>query len=167
MKKEEAEKKILLVCRSTDHYYRFYRINCFLEQNGFKVIALFDRHWSGSVSLEEMRTRFPDLQQTPFAWGKRRQGFTSRVTYFVRELRSYRNYLLISGQSSYYAERWLSYLPNLFQKIFSLRPGRFLLKSRGAGFVLRRFEELTPAVSAIKSEIRALRPAAVIASPRN
>jgi len=134
--------KILFALRSKSHLpYLSSVIDAFADDT---VEVLFDKGWTKTLDDR---------------WMKRRG---SKFVFFLRELRSYANYIN-RKQSEYYINRWRYYLP------FGVR---WIVKFEWVKWVLSVIpfdviESLIPACHEVSGDIKRIDPDVVIATPAN
>ena len=160
--------KVLFVIRSIEyiHYYR--SIIETLCERGHTVELLFDKGWSREANhepLNDMCTTYPNLS---WGWSLRRKGLWRPILFTLRELRSYRRYLLIEGQSDYYRDRWLRYVPFLLRVMLKYVPGtNALLRASLAGKFLQWIEQITPPAHNVLQDVKQRAPDIVLVTPLN
>lgn len=153
--------RILFVVRSLQIFHYYESIEASLKFRGHHVSILFDKKWSS----EESRTA-EDVKE-PYEWAvEPAHNLRRRFLLFFREVRSWRRYLLIQNQSSFYAERWLKYVSPKFRAFIKVFPFlKFLIKTSATGKFLERFEKKTLADAGIIADIKKYNPDVVIAGP--
>ena len=151
--------KVLFVIRSAVIYHYYESIVRALRARGHMVTVLFDREWTNEATIP---------QGIEFAWARPRTGRWKRILFASREILSYRRYLLVKDQSSFYAERWLKYVsPKLRFASKHFLGLRSLIKTNFVGQLLRRIEYRTAPDSMIAKDIIERAPDVVVCSPVN
>ncbi len=151
---------VLFVIRSAQIYHYYESIVAALGKRGHRVTLLFDKDWTGDEYIA-------DVGQ-PFEWAHVRSGWERRILFAARELLSYRRYLLIKYQSSFYAERWLKYVSPKMRFFIKRVPGvQRLIKTNIVGALLRLVERLAPPDHMISEDIKRRAPDVVLATPVN
>ncbi len=164
--------RILFVFRSINliSYYR--SIVEELCGRGHEVKVFFDKKWSKRdrfgaaevlAEMKENNARF-DYELVESS-----RGFSRHILSPLREIRNYRRYLIVGGQSDFYRRDWINFLPRRARP-FLLKKNSFanrIIKNRVAGFMLGLVENIGPADSQIKTKLTTLKPNAVVVSPAN
>ena len=156
--------KILFVVRAAEifHHQAMLRI---LTSRGHSVLFLFDKHRSQPGDLKKV---------DEFAVGNSRMKHRPAVArndkwcfflFFLRELRTYRRYLVVEKQSPFYLRRWAGYLPRRLRSIVELWPVNWMLKLSIAGKMFALLERAIPPDARIMEDIRAFAPDVVFCSP--
>ena len=164
--------KILFVFRSINliSYYR--SIIEELCRRGHEVDVFFDKKWSkkdrfgAAEVLAEMKksnTKF-DYELVESS-----RGFSRHILAPLREVRNYRRYLIVGGQSDFYRRDWINFLPKKLRPLLANKNSlaNKIVKSSLIGAILRIAENATPADSKIREKIRKYQPDAVVVSPAN
>lgn len=155
--------KILFVIRAPEHFPRYNSIIDVLCQRGHQVTALFDQSWASNSDIEKLnkfKDAFPSFQ---YQWLINRHDRWTGLIFFSRSLLTYRRFLLIKNQSSFFRERWHNYLP------FWLRwptnaPGiKKILTTKLAGRLLQALEQAAPADARITDQLKKYQPDVLIA----
>lgn len=158
--------KILFVIRTYRHIYYYRSILDALVKRGHKTLLLCSRGLTKGIAVDEIKALEKQHGEgVDFDWAKEYPAWGT-VIFHVRELLSYRNYLLIEGrQSKFYENRWKGYLHPKLQLIFNWSSARLLLKTGTVGFLLNLFELLTPPKNEVVSHLKSFGPDIVVASP--
>ena len=165
---------ILFVIRNTSAIYSYKSILSAMLLRGHRVEASFERleeNWTGGFYLEplkEFKRAFPAFS---YHWSYQRKDFWVTALQYVRTILSYRRFLCVSGQSPYYRDRLVSYLP--LPLSLALRAPilgsavRFLLKRNSAGAALWFLEHRIPPSPLLIDQIKRISPDVVVASAGN
>jgi hypothetical protein len=162
--------KVMFVGRSTSHFSYYETIIAALHARGAVVDLVLDKHWSkenlggASGAISEFQALNPWFS---FRWLQRRSDRLRNTIFKLRELRSYRSYLVRPETTPFYIHRWRKYLAPGFQKLLDRRGASFLLRSPPAGWLLKAVEALTPPDPGILDFIRGAAPDVLILSPMN
>ena len=151
--------KILFVIRSLQIFHYYESIVVALKARGHEVSLLFDKKWSSEEFSNDIKY--------PYQWTVEQNGnFRRRILLFLREVRSWRRYLLIKGQSSFYADRWLKYVSPKFRFLIKIFPfSKFFIKTKLFGNFLKSFELSSLPDEQIIDDIKKRAPDIVIAGP--
>ena len=157
---------ILFVIRSCGEFSVFQSAIRAMADRGNRVHVLFDRGLSKKYSIEDLRKGESASSGILFDWAR---DVSRRGTFLfhVREILSYRRYLLMPEQEQFYAERWRRYLHPFLQKCVLWLPVRFLLRTGVVGACLRLFERFASAHPNAILHIQEIHPDVVLASPTN
>ncbi|MDZ4296059.1 MAG: hypothetical protein U1A16_01675 [Patescibacteria group bacterium] len=158
---------ILFVIRSVDQLRYYQSIIEALLRRGYRVRALFDKRWSRDSTTEALEEMKRLGRSFDYGWATPRTDRWRSLLFYLRELRSCRRYLLVSGQSAYYRERWFSYLPRTLRILLKTSLLRSLLKSSLCGTALRFAEHFIPPDERIRAELKEDIPAVVATGPVN
>src|SRR3989344_6246472 len=159
---------ILFVIRSVAyvHYYR--SIIEMLGTRNHTIMLLFDKEWSAGASQASLEDLCAKHKNVSWDWSVRRSGFWRPAIFVLRELRSYRRYLLHPEQSPYYRDPWLLYLPRPIRLACKHLPGtQALLRSSAAGAFLAWCERHTPPAKKVLEDVRSRKPHLLIVTPLN
>lgn len=154
-------KRILFIIRSTEHLSYYQSIINSLLKRGCFVKVLFNKNWSTDQKFEQRS------KNVEFGWSLIRQGALRPLIFLTREIRSYRRYLLVKGQSDYYKKRWQGYLPFIIQLLTKLNLVNDFIKTKLFGFILEQIEMLTPSDKSILKNVLEFNSSVVIAGPAN
>lgn len=151
--------KILFIVRSVQVFHYYESIVKSLNKNGYNVSLLFDKKWSGEEYLKDVKE--------PYGWTvELAHTLKRRLLLFLREIRSWRRYLLIKEQSSFYAERWLKYVSPKFRALVKVFPFvKIFIKTEFFGNFLENFEKKILADTGVINDIKKYNPDIVIAGP--
>lgn len=158
--------KILFALRDAEPFH-YKHIFLALARRGHHIRVVYDDKWTGEENLEGLRACTKEYAGIEYAVARQRKGITRTVLFFLRELLSFRRYVMVQGQSSYYKDRWRGYLPRRVQNILSLPGAEWLIGTSVAGIVLESIEKVIPPVPEIQEHIRAYDPDVIFASPLN
>ena len=156
---------IFVVRRAETLFSNYISIVRALCLKGHHLTVLFDKNPSsktGLRQLQELETQFPNLinYQQLFL---RSDWFFSIILLFTRSLWTYRRYLVVQGQSSFYEERWRrTQLPFLLQILVSFPLVDFILKTSFIDRLLHFIEENIPPGQKIIDQIQQHKPDVVI-----
>ncbi len=163
--------RVLFVGRSIGHFSYFDSVLAGLLDRQADVELLLDEHWSRKwiegldwSALEEFTERYPGLK---WSWLTRRSDRWREFIFGLRELRSYRSYLVRRETTPFYIKRWRDYLTPEWN--FRVKDPRFdrWLRSSTAGGLLRLAEAATPADQGIVDVIKNKNPDLLLISPMN
>src|SRR3989344_6092084 len=156
--------KILFVVRSAEHFSRYTSILRSIISRGHKLNILFDRKWSsgsGLRAIEEFKKQNPsiDFQDILF-----HQNYWRKfVLLVVRSLWTYRIYLVIENQSSFFKTRWRTrHMPVFLRILVSLPFSERILKTKFIDSLLRRAETSVPPSRKIVAHIKSHQPDAIV-----
>lgn len=162
--------KVLYMMR-TPGYLRFHRsVLEELSKLGCRITVLFDRNASQDA---DKILRLPDKQEYPEGvevdWALPGAAKHSRILRAVRNIRSYRRFLKVTGQGVFYKERWIKFLPAFLQFSISLAPrlSDTILKFSASGLVLKAIERLIPVHRGVKEEFLKRRVEVAVFAFRN
>ena len=158
--------KILFVSPSPSIFHYKSTLHAFLAR-GYQVRFLFDKKWTRFDGLLEVKEIFKDTPEVEFRPAVDRSDRWKKLLFYTRELRSYQRYLFVKNQSSFYRDRWKSYLPRTARRLFSHKTAEKLFATNLVRRLLAGIERLTPADKSIMDDIRAYAPHAILASPTN
>ena len=158
--------KIVFALRSWANVHYYHSLISALMARGHAVHLLFDAHWSANDPRDALDTLLAEHPEV--SWEHLRlRGVSRPWANAARELRSYRRYLVVKGQSDYYRRRWRRYLP-LFLKALVCVPGvNAVLASALVGKFFKWFEQGLSPVQEVVTNLRELQPDVVIAAPAN
>lgn len=161
---------ILFLGRSIGHFSYLETTIAGLLRRGASVELLFDKAWSrdrsgaDSKSVQEFKESYPELAT---GWALRRADGWRDFLFSVRELRSYRSYLVRRRTTPYYLRRWSKYLTPGWKQLIRKKWLRSLLKTPMADWTLRFLEWLAPCDPDILAFLSAKNPDVLVASPAN
>jgi hypothetical protein len=163
--------RVLFVGRTLEHFSYYSTVIAALLARGAHVELLLDEEWSkhskpsDHAALAEFREDHPDLLVD---WLVRRSDRWRETIFALRELRSYRSYLVRRPRpTSYYVERWRNYLSGHWLSLSENWWFRGLLSTPPAGWALSWAEAAVPADPDVMAHIGAKRPDVVVVSPMN
>lgn len=156
---------IAFVFRSVLHFHYYKSIVAALIGRGHAVAAYFDPKWSKDDSLEVVQGFARAHPTFTYAWAHKRNDWWREPLFYLRELRSYRRYLLVPEQSQYYKDRWLGYLPHVMRKAIRWRLVSWFLARRWVGHFFAFLENRIPADALIMKQIAERKASLVIAGP--
>lgn len=154
--------KILFIIRSAEHFLRYDSIIGSLCAAGHKLTVLFDKEWSGHKDLEqveEFKKNFPALD---YGWLLNRDDSWAKVLFVARSLLTYRRYLIIESQSSFFVDRWKRYMPFWLRIPLSSPLVKSILGTEWIGKFLYRLENSAPPCKKIYRQIQELAPDVLI-----
>ncbi len=155
---------ILFVLRDAEPFH-YKHILLALTRRGHRIRVVYDEKWTGEENLLGLKACTREYTEIKYEAARQRIGITRTVLFYVRELLSFRRYVIVEGQSSYYKDRWRGYLPKTMQKILSLPGAEWLLGTSLVGILLASVEKIIPPVCAIRDHIRVYNPDVIFASP--
>lgn len=161
--------RILFISRSATYIHSYASIMEALIRRGHTVRLLFDRRWSADDSFEPIELFRQQFPQFSYGWAVSRCDRWRNMLFYAREVRTYRRYLSVKEQvqSSYYKDRWKSYLPKKLQRIFARPVGKMMLMSKLCGLALAAFEKIVPSDAGIRADILGFNPDVVVPAPTN
>ncbi|MEK7503321.1 MAG: hypothetical protein AAB556_02675 [Patescibacteria group bacterium] len=152
--------KVLFVIRSLQIFHYYESIVTAFSARGHSVSLLFDKKWSNEEFGGGVVEESYDWAVAP------KSNFNRRLLLFSREILSWRRYLVVEGQSSFYAERWLKYVSPKFRFLIKIFPfAKIFIKSGFVGKFLRNFENSSFPDSGIVADIKKRAPDIVLAGP--
>jgi hypothetical protein len=163
--------RVLFVGRSIGHFSYFDSVLAGLIKRNAEVELLLDEHWSRKwlagldwSAVEEFTARYPTLR---WSWLLRRSDRWRDFIFGLRELRSYRSYLVRAETTPYYIKRWRDYLAEPWKG--RLKDPRFdsILRTPAADAALKLAEALTPPDRGILAFVKSRSPDLVLISPMN
>ena len=166
----ERPLKVMFVGRSTSHFSYYESIVTALHARGATVDLVLDKAWSksnlgganGAISeYKALNSWFS------FRWSVRRSDKWRNRLFELRELRSYRSYLVRRETTPFYIHRWQKYLTPRLQALVERRWFDGLLRTPMAGWFLEAFEARTPADPGIVDFIKQAAPDVMLLSPMN
>lgn len=151
--------KVLFIIRSPQVFHYYESIHSALLKHGHNVELLFDKDWGENEYVGDVKFNFK--------WAKSpKKYFRRRVLLFFREVLSWRRYLLLKEQSSFYADRWLKYVSPKFRGLVKISPFlKYFIKTKFAGYFLKKFEKNTAPDLNIIDDIKKRAPDMIIAGP--
>jgi hypothetical protein len=151
--------RVLFIIRSPQIFHYYESIYDSLLKYGHNVELLFDKDWGENEYVADVKFNFE--------WAVSSQkSFRRRILLFFREVLSWRRYLLIKNQSSFYADRWLKYVSPKFRFLVKTFPfAKIFIKTKLAGDFLKNFEENITPDDKIVEDIKKRAPDVVIAGP--
>lgn len=163
--------KVLFVGRSTGHFSYFESVIAGLMRRGAEVEMLLDEGWSKAwpwgvdkSAIAEFVAAHGDF---PHDWLVRRKDKYRDWIFGLRELRSYRSYLVRKETTPYYIKRWQGYLTPEWKAKSESALFRALLKTPIAGAALRLAEDRTPPDEGIVALLKAKAPDVMLICPMN
>lgn len=160
--------KILFIIRSINYFHYYRSIVEALCKRGCTVELLFDEGWSSGANLEPLHKALSEYPTLSWDWSVRRRGVWKQILFVARELRSYRRYLTVTGQSTFYRDRWLHYLPRFIRIIIKYVPGmRALVGTAAVESLLAAMEKVTGPTPAVVRDVRTRAPHVIVVTPLN
>lgn len=160
--------KILFVIRTIDYFHYYRSIIEELCARGHAVELLFDEGWSSGANHLPLERACAQYSNLSWGWGLRRRGLWRHIVFATREIRSYRRYLFQGGQSAYYRERWLRYIPWYVRGAVKYIPGTdALLRASFVNSFLLWCEKMAKPEVRIMADIKKRSPDLLIAGPLN
>ncbi len=161
--------RVLFVGRSLAHLPYYETVLKSLLDRGAAVRALFDREWSRKAgsdkdAFQRFRERFAGAE---VAWLVRRSDRWRDRVFDLRELRSYRSYLIRRDTTPFYVDRWRSYLNESTRGRVDSASRRAALRTPAADWAMRLYEASIPPDSGISNLLRTDRPEIVYFCPLN
>lgn len=157
--------KILFALRDAEPLHYVHLINA-VASRGHIIRVLYDKKWTQPSELEKLRRETKhSTHHIEYRASFQRKGASRVILFYLREILSYRRYLLHPEQSVYYRDRWKGYLPSCVQRIFSHVFAERMLMSSVAGWIGRMIEHMISPVRLICDDIKAFAPDVVFASP--
>jgi len=156
--------RILFALRDAEVFH-YKHILLTLAKRGHRIRIVYDKRWSNAHALEKLQDCLKEFPRIEYGVAKTRTGISRDILFHVRELLSFRRYVVVRGQSSYYRDRWFGYLPKTAQRIFARPWMESLLSMRMTGFFLKSIESVIPPVRRIMADIREFNPDVLFASP--
>ena len=161
--------RVLFVSRTTAHLAYYETVLTSLLNRGAEVELVFDRSRTAKskdpmAALDAFRAAHPALKT---GWSVRRSDRRRDRIFALRELRTYRSYLVRPHTTPFYVSRWAGYLTPGVRRWTANPVLRRLLRSRVVGVVLDLVERLTPPDPGIVGFIRERRPDVLVVSPLN
>ena len=160
--------KVLFVIRSVNLFHYYKSIITALAKRGHVVEMLFDEKWSTAHSIEPVKEFIARYPACTYGWSLRRHGWLKPCIFQVRELRSYRRFLIVPGQSTYYRDRWPNHMPWLWRQTLKRVPGaKAILKTKLCGRFLAFIEDSVRPDPRIVEDIRKHAPDIAVVTPLN
>ena len=162
--------RVMFVGRSTSHFSYYESIVTALHARGAEVDLVLDKAWSKSNlggangAITEYQTLNPWFK---YRWALRRADKHRKRLFELREVRSYRSYLVRRETTPFYIARWQKYLTPRFQKLSEKLWFNALLRTPMAGWALDAYEAITPPDPGVVDFIKAAAPDAMLLSPMN
>lgn len=136
------------------------------------MVVLFDKKWSkknrfsSAEILEELKKNYRKFDYSLVGSSR---GFLRHILVPFRELRNYRRYLVVGGQSDFYRRDWIGFLPKKIRPALQKKNSiaNYIIKSSAIGFLFRLAENFSPADSMIRAHIEKIKPDIVVVSPAN
>lgn len=136
-----------------------------LALRGNRIRVVYDTRWTDESEFKKLKqctAMYPNVEYRP---ALHRKGFGRTALFYLRELLSYRRYLLLPEQSVFYRERWKGYLPASVRKIVSYQLCDRFLKTNMAGQMGRMIERIIPPSREVRNDIISFAPNVIFASP--
>lgn len=164
-----ASVRVLFVARSMDHISYYQSILEALLERGASLDLVFDREWSrfatsGKAVVEELACEHPALTA---GWLSRRNDRLRAFLFALRELRSYRSYLVRRQTTQYYIDRWRKYLTPRLRSLSENALFAGALKAPLADFLMKSIEYAAPPDNGVVNFIRNKAPSVVVICPLN
>lgn len=163
--------RVLFVGRSIGHFSYYDSVLKGLLDRGAEVELLLDRHWSekwiqgiDTRAMDEFRAEHPELKVD---WLLRRSDRWRNTLFALRELRSYRSYLVRRETTPFYIKRWRQYLTPEWRKRMEDPRHEKLLRSPLAETAMQLVEAAAPPDAGILDFVRARAPDLMLISPMN
>ena len=158
--------RILLVVRRIE-IFRCQAILRTLARRGHTVLFLFDKRWTPLAQVEKFKEFAKDIPTLQYRFALARHDKWRVFLFFFRELRTYRRYLIVEGQSPFYVKRWAAYLPRRLRIMVQKKFVERLLKQRMTGMLFSFIERMISPDPNIVKDICSANPDVVFASPTN
>ena len=163
--------KVLFVGRSIGHFSYYDSVLAGLLQRGADVELVLDYNWSAkwmngidTRAMDEFRADHPDLK---FDWLVRRSDKWRDPLFAMRELRSYRSYLVRPETTPFYVKRWRGYLtPEWKTRVEDPRVDA-MVRSGAAEATMQALEAIAPPDPKVLEFVRSRSPDLMIVSPMN
>ena len=161
--------KVLFAVRSGGQFLYFKSIIEALCKKGHAVRLIFDPGWTKETSISKLQNFRNSFAGFSFGKALRRNDFSRKILFHIREIRTYRSYLREPRKNLRiaYQERWRRYLPHALRSLFIYKLPRVFLASGLPGFVLDALENFFRPDPKIIDDIKAFGPDVVLASPVN
>jgi hypothetical protein len=162
--------RVLVVARTIAHFSYYQSVLAALLDRGAEVEIVFDETWSqkwhggDQTAVREFLQGRPELKT---GWSVRRSDAWRGFIFAVRELSSYRSYLVRPETTPYYVERWRKYLKRTWLNWAAATVFQGLLRTDAAGKLLKLAEDTTPPDRRIQAFLRERRPDVIVATPLN
>lgn len=156
--------RILFVIRAVENYVYAKSIIENLASRGHELEVVFDRRYS-SRDLGYLR----DLKTSnvKYRWAVTDSSYWRKFFYNCQDILSWRRYFLVRGQSDFYRERWIVYLPLVVKFAIKFPLIRKIIISDFAARLLRLIVNVTPDSSKIVDDLEKFRADVVVATPAN
>ena len=155
---------ILFAIRDAESFH-YKHILTELAFRGHRVRVVYDTRWTNESELEKLKQCTAEYSHVEYRPAPHRKGLGRIALFYVREILSYRRYLLIPQQSSFFRERWKGYLPALVRRIVSYQLAEYLLKSGITGELGWMIERMIPSSRHVRRDITLFAPDVIFASP--
>jgi hypothetical protein len=161
--------RVLFLGRTIAHFSYYESVIAALLERGAAVEYATDRQWSakwsgGDASVQEFRARYPQLA---VGWSVRRSDAHRDRLFALRELRSFRSYLVREDTTPYYVDRWKGYLSPEERELYGREDARRRLMSPLTDLALRWEEHRTPPDPLIIGDLINKAPDVMVISPAN
>jgi len=154
--------KILFIIRSPEHFSRYESIIISSLRRGHNIITLFDKECSKEkdiAKLEEFKNRSKTFN---YHWLINRNDSWQIILFILRSLLTYRRFLTIKDQSSFFRERWRTYMPFWLRIPVSIPGIAVFIKTNLIGSFLKKIETKIPADKKIVNQLKEYKPDIVI-----
>lgn len=127
-----------------------------------KVKVLFDERWS-KESLWRLQTK----AKVNFSWGRYESSRWRKIIFYAQDILSWRRYFKVRGQSSFYRDRYLNFLPGIIRIFVKVPIIRWFVLSGPMSAILAALVRWTPAESNVVSDIIDFSPDVIVGTPGN
>lgn len=159
--------KILFVISAVNVFTHYKNIVENLSKKGHTVYLLFDKEWSQKADILNFDKASKGIRYLKWGWLIRRDDFWRNILFTIRELLSYRRYLLFKKQSYFYLNRSKKTLPFILRRLIDVPSVNWFIKKNFVKIILKFLEKISPADKKIEKFVRKIAPDVVLAGPAN
>lgn len=159
--------RIVYIIRSLSHLPYHESILRDLCKRSHCVDLLVDEGWSKNGTTEAISSLLGELPTLTLGWSLRRHDFWEGFLSVTREWRTYASYVRRCDQSTFYRDRWQSYLPSKLKWLIGFDFFRQFLTSAGVVKVLEWAEKSIGPDRNIKKWVAKKNPDLLVGSPLN
>ena len=152
----------LFIVRSAEHFSRYRGIVHAWCMRGHAVTVLFDAEWSSEDDMKKVEEFKRSVSNFGYSLLVNRADVWTRSLFIVRSLLTYRRFLVVKNQSSFFKDRWRRYLPFWLRLPLGLRFADMVLETGVANSLLTFCEKIIPADKKITAQIKSYHPDVVI-----
>lgn len=154
--------KVLFVIRAAEHFSRYESIISSLCLKGHNLTMFFDKEWSDNSDcrkLDDFKIKTPNFN---YGWVINGREYKNYLLFITRSLLTYRRFLTVRGQSSFFRDRWKAYMPFWLRSFTYLPFFKYFLKQKAVYHFLMRAEKIIPPNDKVSNQIKEYSPDVLI-----